>query len=188
TSDNPRHHAPDMGLLYFWELPFLLYGIFKVWKQGGVMRTVLIGWLLIAPIPAAPTTGLPHAVRTLVFLPVFQIFTAIGIVNMRVKKPVVAAYMFFVVFSVLYYLNMYFVHQNPENSEYWQYGYADTVALTEELDKYEFRRIDWSREKRDGSILYVGDLADMPHGNVGNITFLNGKPAIELADQPNGAP
>ena len=237
TSDNPRHHAPDMGLLYFWELPFLLYGIFKVWKQGGVMRTVLIGWLLIAPIPAAPTTGLPHAVRTLVFLPVFQIFTAIGIVNMRVKKPVVAAYMFFVVFSVLYYLNMYFVHQNPENSEYWQYGYADTVALTEELkgkydkvvvstrldqsymfflfytkydpaaylahggtksgsfeevrnsfDKYEFRRIDWSRERRDGSILYVGDLQDMPHGNVGNITFLNGKPAIELADQPGGAP
>ena len=242
TSDNPRHHAPDMGLLYFWELPFLLYGIFKVWKQGGVMRTVLIGWLLIAPIPAAPTTGLPHAVRTLVFLPVFQIITAIGLVHavsgVRYRMNLGAAlYSIFILFNFLYYLNMYFVHQNPENSEYWQYGYKDTVALTEKLkdrydkvvvstrldqsymfflfytkydpaaylahggtksgsfeevrnsfDKYEFRRIDWSRERRDGSILYVGDLQDMPHGNVGNITFLNGKPAIELADQPNGAP
>ncbi len=237
TSDNPRHHAPDMGLLHFWELPFLLYGIYWVSKQRGFMRTILIGWLLIAPIPAAPTTGLPHAVRTLVFLPVFQIFTAIGIVNVRMKKPITVLYMLFVIFGIFYYLNMYFVHQNPENSEYWQYGYKDTVALTEKLkdkyekvvvstrldqsymfflfytkydpatylahggtksgsfeevrnsfDKYEFRRIDWPREKRDGTILYVGDLQDMPHGNVGNITFLNGKPAIELADQPNGAP
>lgn len=238
TSDNPRHHAPDMGLLYLWELPFLLYGIYKVCKDGkGPLRVVILGWLLIAPIPAAPTTGLPHAVRTLVFLPVFQILTAIGVVNIHWRKIFVYLYIVFVIFNIAYYLDMYFVQQNPENSGYWQYGYKQTVAMTEKLkvryekvvvstrldqsymfflfytqydpktylahggtksgsfeevrnsfDKYEFRRIDWSREKRDGTILYVGAPDDMPHGNVGNITFLDGTPAIELADQPNGAP
>jgi prepilin-type processing-associated H-X9-DG protein len=56
------------------------------------------------------------------------------------------------------------------------------------FDKYEFRKIDWPRELRDGTVLYVGDPKDMPHGNVMNYTFLDGKPAIEMADQPNGAP
>ena len=55
------------------------------------------------------------------------------------------------------------------------------------FDKYEFRKIDWAREKRDGTLLYVGDPKDMPHGNVGNISFLDGTPAIEIADRPNGA-
>ncbi len=247
TSDNPRHHAPDMGLMYIWELPFLLYGIYWVGRHmKGPIRIVLFGWFLLAPVPAAPTTGLPHAVRTLNFLPTFQIFTALGIMGIItankhfLKKAAVytiyAVYGSFILFNLLYFRDMYFVQQNLEDSQYWQYGYKDTVALTEKIkskyqkvvvsttldqsymfflfytkydpalylagggtrsgsfeekhngfDAYEFRPIHWSQEKRDGTILYVGDPKDMPHGNVGNIRFLNGKPAIELADAKNGA-
>ena len=64
------------------------------------------------------------------------------------------------------------------------WGFAEE---NNKFDKYEFRTIDWSHEVRDGSILYVGDPKDMPHGNVLNIKFLNGQPAMELADRPNGA-
>lgn len=239
TGDNQRHHAPDMGLLYLWELPFLLYGIYRVLKyMKGPVSTVLVGWLLIAPIAASPTTGLPHAVRTLVFLPVFQIFTAIGIAQcLSRQKRMVFLYGVCILFNIVYFFDMYFVQQNPEVSQYWQYGYRDAVAFTEKVkdkyqkvvvsttleqsymfflfytkydprlylagggtksgsfeeannhfDAYEFRKIDWSREKRDGTILYVGDPKEMPHGNVMNITFLDGKPAIEMADQPSGAP
>lgn len=239
TGDNPRHHAPDMGLLYLWELPFFLYGMYWVWKyMKRPAKILLIGWFLIAAVPAAPTTGLPHAVRTLVFLPTFQIFTALGIAHVLSKrKRVVFLYSVFILFNILYFWDMYFVQQNPENSQYWQYGYKDAVALTEKLknkyqkvvvstkldqsymfflfytkydpvaylnsggthsgsfeenknsfDTYEFRPIDWSAEIRNGTILYVGDPGEMPHGNVANVKFLNGKPAMEIADQPNGAP
>jgi 4-amino-4-deoxy-L-arabinose transferase-like glycosyltransferase len=250
TGDNQRHHAPDMGLLYLWELPFLLYGIYRVLKyMKGPVRAILVGWLLISPIAASPTTGLPHAVRTLVFLPVFQVFTAVGIVDaIRITKEYLSGgkrllwyaaavgIALFAVFNFAYYLDMYFVQQNPEVSEYWQYGYKDAVAFTEKVkakyqkvvvsttleqsyifflfytkydprlylagggtksgsfeegnnhfDKYEFRKIDWPHERLDGTILYVGDPKDMSHGNVMNYTFLNGKPAIEMADKPNGA-
>jgi 4-amino-4-deoxy-L-arabinose transferase-like glycosyltransferase len=244
TGDNPRHHAPDMGLMYLWELPFLLFGMYWAWKYtSGPTRILLFGWFLLAPIPAAPTTGLPHAVRTFNFLPTFQIFTALGILGtfpLFNKKSLLyvagAVYGLFIVGNLLYFHDMYFVQQNPENSQYWQYGYKEAIALTEKLkgkyqkvvvstkldqsymfflfytkydpavylaeggtksgsfeetnngfNKYEFRPIKWSAEKRDGTILYVGDPKDMPYGNVANIKFLNGTTAIEMADQPNGA-
>jgi len=245
TGDNPRHHAPDMGLLYLFELPFLLYGIYFLLKtknkEPGTI--VLFSWLLIAPIAASPTTGLPHAIRTLVFLPVFQIITAVGLLSFfssiggKIKWILICIFSLFAIANITYYLNMYFVHMNPEFSEYWQQGNKEAVMITEKLkskydkvvvstqieqsymfflfytkydpvmylahggtnsgsfeevkntfDTYEFRKINWSQEKRDGSILYVGAPGDMPHGNVANIKFLNGKAAIEIADQPNGAP
>jgi 4-amino-4-deoxy-L-arabinose transferase-like glycosyltransferase len=255
TGDNPRHHAPDTGLLYFWELPFLLYGMFYMLKTRNPASPagrqepgtkLLFGWLLIAPVAAASTTGVPHAVRTLVFLPTFQIFTAVGIVSFftvlyHIRKifryGITFLVLVCVLFNIVYFLDLYFIHTNPEYSEYWQYGYKEAVAYTEanklnyekivvsttldqsymfflfytkydpalylagggtrsgsfeemnnRFDTYEFRKIDWSRERRDGTILYVGDPKDMPRGNVMNYTFLNGKPAIEMADRPNGAP
>ena len=239
TGDNQRHHAPDMGLLYLWEMPFLLYGIYRVLKyRKGPVSTILVGWLLISPFAASVTTGLPHAVRTLVFLPVFQIITAIGIVESKrfLRNAGMAVVILFAVFNFVYYLDMYFVQMNPEVSQYWQYGYKDAVAITEKIkskyqkivvsttleqsymfflfytkydpakylaaggtksgsfdevnnhfEKYEFRKIDWIHERRDGTVLYVGDPKDMPHGNVMNIKFLDGTPAIEIADQQNGA-
>ena len=239
TGDNQRHHAPDMGLLYLWELPFLLYGMFYMLKTRNQEpgTKLLFGWLLIAPIAASPTTGLPHAVRTLVFLPVFQIFSAVGLAHFSARfRFVTLLYGILILFNIFYFRDMYFVQMNPEVSQYWQYGYKNAVAFTQKIkakyqkvvvsttleqsymfflfytkydpglylagggtksgsfeeannhfDAYEFRKIDWPKERRDGSILYVGDPKDMPHGNVMNYTFLDGKPAIEMADQPNGA-
>lgn len=134
TGDNPRHHAPDMGLLYLVELPFLLWGMVEVGKQGGKIANVLFGWLLLAPVAASPTTELPHAIRTLVFLPTFQIFTAVGMLEtisrMKLQKSkvfLIASLLSLITINVLYYLHMYFVHMNREVSESWQYGYKQAV-------------------------------------------------------------
>jgi len=133
TGDNPRHHAPDMGLLYLVELPFLLWGMIVIGRQGGRVARVLFGWLLLAPVAASPTTELPHAIRTLVFLPVFQVFTAVGLINFYNSYNDYKRYMvrFFVIalftLNLVYYLHMYFVHMNLEVSEYWQFGYKQAV-------------------------------------------------------------
>jgi len=152
TGDNPRHHAPDMGLLYPWELPFLLFGILMLLRSKTHDRTtiLLVGWMLVAPIAAAPTTGLPHAIRTLVFLPTFQIFTAFGIIELiqQVKQMskntrlIGYSSLFFIslfaIFNFAYYLVQYFVVMNREYSEYWQYGYKEAVAYTESVkNSYE---------------------------------------------------
>ena len=155
NGDLPRHHAPDMGLLYLWELPFLLYGMFYLLKTNNQQPVTLLlfGWLLIAPIAAAPTTGLPHAIRTLVFLPVFQIFTAVGIMACvssikyqvsSIKKSIYYFFAFglfvFALFNIVYYLHMYFVHMDREYSDYWQYGYKQAVEYAE-AHKGQYKKI-----------------------------------------------
>lgn len=136
TGDNNRHHAPDMGLLYLADLPFLLAGMYFLIRKGGGMAGLLFFWFLIAPVAAAPTNQLPHAVRTMVFLPTFQIFTAIGILEalalIKARKPVLvkpllAGLIFFYALNVSYYLYSYFVRTNLEYSQYWEYGYQQAV-------------------------------------------------------------
>lgn len=148
TGDNARHHAPDMGMLYLWELPFLLWGMFRVAKAGGSLAWILWGWLFVAPVAAAPTTELPHGIRTLVFLPTFQIFTAFGIERaIRIfvlgkKNPVYlltfAVVSLFILGNITYYSHMYFGHTNHEYSKYWQYGYREAVEYAAAVrDRYK---------------------------------------------------
>lgn len=148
TGDNPRHHAPDMGLLYLAEFPFLMWGFVTVWKWRNNASRVLFSWVFIAPIAASPTTELPHAIRALVFLPVFQIFTAVGVLQFvsNLKQYILkndsnikgisviflaTCYFLLATFNITYYLHMYFGHMNNEVSESWQYGYKEAVVYTQ---------------------------------------------------------
>lgn len=142
TGDIARHHAPNMGLLYLFEFPFLLLGLYLLVFGNFDRKTKLLVllWFLIAPIPASITTGVPHAVRTLNFLPTFQIITALGIVSAfmyinKYKKTKWAFYIFasiVFIFNFSYYLNQYFVQLNYFDAFDWQYGYKEAV---EEVNK-----------------------------------------------------
>ncbi len=146
--DIARHHAPNMGLLYLFEIPFILFGIYLLMFSDFNRETKLLifGWLLLAPVPASITTGVPHAVRTLNFLPTWQILTAIGIVYsfvylQRFKKAKYIGFLIFsfvFIFNFAYFLNQYFVQQNYYHSADWQYGYKQAVDEVLRLqDKYD---------------------------------------------------
>ena len=161
SGDENRHHAPEMGLLYLWELPFLFIGIYSLifGKWNTKLKLLTFGLFLLAPMPAAVTTGVPHSVRTLNFLPTFQIFTAVGlitfvmfiskikylasrrsgqIVNIRIKYLIFTMYILFLIFNILYYLNQYFVQQNYFYSQAWQYGYKEAVSEIRKIEgKYK---------------------------------------------------
>ncbi len=148
--DIERHHAPGMGLLYLFELPLLFIGLYmllfsKEYERKG--KFVIFLWFLLAPIPASITTDVPHAVRTLNFLPTFQVFIAIGALTLffflKKQRKIVgysmgALFMCFALFNFLYYLNQYFVQQNYFNSKNWQYGYEDIIShVATEQNKHE---------------------------------------------------
>jgi len=144
TGDNDRHHAPDNALMYLWEMPFLLWGIYLVWRGGGKIGILFLSWLFIAPIAASPTNETPHAIRTLVFLPVLQMLTAIGVSEgiAHIKSYVsdVSRYIrligfgvlggicVFAVANIIFYFHMYYGHLNHEYAKFWQYGYQRAVA------------------------------------------------------------
>ncbi len=139
TGDNDRHHAPSTGLLYLWELPFLLWGMYVVARKGGRFSQFIFGWFLLAPVPASPTSEVPHAIRTLVFLPTFQIFVAFGIYEfwqrLMVKRNILRPLLVLgigtlILFNIFQYLDLYFNHLNLEFSRFWQYGYKQAVDYT----------------------------------------------------------
>lgn len=145
--DISRHHAPNMGLLYLWELPFLLIGIYTLifgLEKDNVSKKAkicILAWFLMAPIPASITSGVPHAVRTLNFLPMFQVFIAFGIIasasaiaKLRIKYILVIFYSLFIIFNFLYYISQYFVQQNYFVSADWQYGYKEAISEVKKID------------------------------------------------------
>lgn len=145
--DIARHHAPGMGLLYLFELPLILIGIYKLifdnFRKSA--KYLIFAWFLIAAIPASVTFDVPHAVRTLNFLPIFQIFSALGFIAFVVYFQKYLRYRFFIffafgivmVFNFSYYINQYFVQLNYYDSSEWQYGYQQVVAeVSGNLDKY----------------------------------------------------
>ena len=154
TGDISRHHAPNMGLLYLFELPLILLGIyFLIFGEfDRKIKLIIFAWFLAAPIPASITTGVPHAVRTLNFLPTWQIFAALGLISaiglassikyqvlsIKIWKLFAICYLLFAIFNFSYYLNQYFVQQNYYNSQDWQYGYQQAVDQVKLLkDKYK---------------------------------------------------
>ncbi len=154
--DIARHHAPNMGLLYFFELPLLFIGIYSLLfgKFGKKTKFLIFSWFLLAPVSASITSGVPHAVRTLNFLPTFQIFTALGVVSAisfisnlsttpalrwaskyQIKYAVFSLFFLFFIFNFIYYLNQYFVQQNYFNAKEWQYGYAKILDNFNSISK-----------------------------------------------------
>lgn len=154
TGDIERHHAPFMGLLYLFELPFLFIGIYQLLfgdfpKKG---KLTIFAIFLIAPIPASITSGVPHAVRTINFLPTFQVFVSLGILTTalfisKIKYKVLSINLGYLIFSFgilffivnfLYFLNQYFVQQNYYFSQSWQYGYREAVDYIKPImDNYD---------------------------------------------------
>lgn len=242
AGDEARHHAPDIGLLYLWEIPFLLAGVFFLLSQKGWQRTFIFWWFFIAPVAAAPTSGIPHAVRTITFLPTFQIFTALGMIfifkhigktKLLFFKFLIPIFTFsFFIFNFIYFIHIYFVHMPIEYSKSWQYGRRqavdyvkqyggnyDKIVVSSKLeqphmfflfylkydpkkylaeggtasggfaewrnkfDKYEFRDINWEKEKSDPKILYIGRPEDIKGGILQTIYYLNGEEAIRIAQK-----
>lgn len=248
TGDYPRHHAPDSGLLYLWTIPFLCIGLIVIFGEFKILQRYLYGWLLISPLASAFTYEAPHAVRTLVFLPAFEIIVSVGIWKSlsyirfqlqtnsdMVRKvmiiSIVISLSLFSIFEIVRYFDLYFVHMNAEYSEYWQSGYEEAVGYVKTngnkyskvivssnleqpyifflfylqydpekylseggtfakgedgvlhaFDKYQFRPIDWAKEKRDGKTLFIVT----PRESIGNpkkvIHYLDGTPSIAILE------
>ena len=73
---------PGRGLINPLNYLLLIVGIvFVVWSKqiNHRIKFLLLGLMLIAPIPSSLTREAPHVLRSITFLPVPMIFSAIGV-------------------------------------------------------------------------------------------------------------
>jgi len=163
TGDNDRHHAPSTGLLYIWELSFMLLGIISIFFSSKKARQVFFLWFLLAPIPAAFTSEVPHAVRTLIWLPSLQIAVALGIetayvflrrFSMVKQVVVITFFLAVVIFSFIQYYQLYFTHMNLESSRFWQFGYEHAVNFVEQ-NKSKYKNVYVSNQLEQPYIFFL---------------------------------
>mgnify|MGYP001610204663 FL=1 len=142
TSGDPngRHSPRGMGLLYLWEIPFLLTGLYVVFKYFSFpVKITMLTWLLVAPLPAALSVPAPHALRSLNILPIPQILTAIGVFYIfftftkSIRKLYVVTLILLIVLFFVRYVNLYNFSNTKNNVVDWADGYK-------QLTKYIFAK------------------------------------------------
>lgn len=145
---NPKFSIQDVGQLYLWDLPFfILGGLFLFRKKEGYWWIIPI-WLLIGIIPAATARETPHALRTEIVLPTFQIIVGYGIVttflsinkkfkNHSLKRALLFGIAGLLAVNVGYFQYEYYKHYAYRFSSDWQYGYKEVIEFVSQQKGYE---------------------------------------------------
>lgn len=224
-SDGSVLNFPTQGLLYIWQLPLILLGIFYLIKNFIKPSKLIFAWLLIAPIPASLTQDYMHAGRAEAIFPILTIISAVGlsffldlIKNTKYKLWAVYSVTVVVALSLILRIDNYLFHtfnkphgglvqgyqeiikyiQENQNkvdriiftksnsepqafiafytkwdpndfqkqSENWKgfeekgFRYLDMTDYN--LGKYEFKKVDISRDRNEPNALIVGTEKEIP--------------------------
>lgn len=138
--------APNMGLLYIWELPFILLGMVVVFKSHELdkkSKILIFLWFFLGPLPAAVATQTPHAMRSYNILPTWQIFTAFGLTYLFYKLKsfkIVSIILFSLIllYSLSVFYKNYFIVFPQKESQPYQYAMGNALAfLNENRNRYQ---------------------------------------------------
>lgn len=134
-----RHQIPEFGLLFRWQLPFLLIGLYSLLRSNNnILKLLVISLIIIAPIPASLAVPSPHSLRSLLMVFPMTILVAVGLVYFfdnlkRFKIYLVPVLMIVSIFEFIFYSHYYYVHYPQVNPKDWGAGYKEIVVNTERL-------------------------------------------------------
>lgn len=141
------HKIPGIGLLYIWEFPLILLGIYVFirFDFDKKNKALIFLWFLISPLAASIATDTPHALRTLVFIPTWQIFSSLGFVyllslfkNSKNKNIFIGmcSFILFLTISSLY--RQYFYVFPKTQSDSFQYALSKVIPYAvKNKDQYK---------------------------------------------------
>ena len=134
-----RHQIPEFGLLFKWQLPLLLIGLFALLKsKKNILKILVVSLLLIAPLPASLAVPSPHSLRSLLMVAPLMILVSLGIVyffdNLKKFKLYLASLILIIaVFEFNFYSHYYYVHYPQINQKDWGAGYKEIAINTDRL-------------------------------------------------------
>lgn len=137
---NPKFSIQDVGQMYLVEAPFLVFGVLWMFANAPGVAWLLVFWIVAAIAPAAVARETPHALRIENSLPVWQIFTAVGIWEALARRKKLWSILFVLAFvaNFSYFTHNYFTHYSREFSGEWQYGYKQAIGKISALpDTYD---------------------------------------------------
>ena len=144
-----QHHVQNIGQLYLFQAPFLIIGMVALFMLKQKFKGLLISWLFLAYIPVAATgDSIPHALRTLIAAPFYQLATAFGIYQVYLwlkgkefiwqRLAIILAVLILFILQFSGYLNNYYKVYPLRYSRDWQYGYKQVVDfIGKHKDEYD---------------------------------------------------
>jgi len=132
-----QQHVQGIGELYAVQAPFILLGLYFIFKKKTPWRWLIVSWLLLAFIPVAVTVdSTPNALRTILAVIPYEMLTAIGFweifktIGKRkfMKAILISVTVFLLLIQVRSYLNNYYNVYPKLYSRDWQYGYGEAVG------------------------------------------------------------
>lgn len=157
-----RYRIPNNGLLYIFELPLLLLGVWKMVKIWPKQAVLLSGWIAIAPIGSALTfDDIPNLQRTLLVFPALSIITAFGLVEFlqfiyarKLKSFFLTVSVIILFYCVSYYLHQYYIHSPVYKPWFRNDGYKTLVAKISSLSP-KYKKIAVTSRETDPTIFFL---------------------------------
>ena len=143
-----QHHVQGVGEMYLFQFPLVLLGLWFMYKKKTNYRHIVLAWILLGIIPVSVTNdSIPHALRTLIVAPAYQIISGYGVYQLfiylkkRSEKIKMSAYILAIAIVLisfsLYIYNYYFIYP-VKYSKDWQYGNKQVVEyINSNQNKYD---------------------------------------------------
>lgn len=137
-----------VGVLYLFEIPWLILGIIALIKKRVINKNLIIGWILIGLIPASLTNNEQHPGRTFFILPMLLLISAIGAIeffrlirtrlNHNLRNIIYAIFIVVIVWNLGQTLLTYIVHFPRQRGEDFMEGTKETVEYAlKNKNKYQ---------------------------------------------------
>lgn len=137
-----------LGILYLFELPFLIWGVIDFIKRDIPYKSILVIWLLTGLVPDSITNNEQHAGRLLHIAPVVILFTTLGAIrfyswikglsNQFYKVLVSGVFLSFVFLNLIHAFLVYDVHFPYQKSESFDEGWREAIlSVIDYQDKYD---------------------------------------------------
>ena len=128
--------VPGKGLIYPTEALLIAIGLLWIIKKRSKETTLILAWILLAPVAASLTRESQHALRSIVMMPVPQILSGVGLIVawgwIRKKKLKSLALIIYIICLLYYaesYIGTYIGTYKTTYSWSWQYGYKEAVQF-----------------------------------------------------------
>lgn len=142
-----QHHIQGIGELYWIQLPFILVGLYFLFRKKEKWRFFIIAWLLLVFIPVSVTVdSIPNALRTILAAIPYSLITAYGfwkLIDLSKGKKFLTFLISLVSIALLtiqfvnFQNNIYNVYPKIYSRD-WQYGYKQIVEYVKDhYDEYD---------------------------------------------------
>lgn len=126
---NPRHSVVYQGYFYYSLLPLLIIGIVYLVKNRLPYSGFLLWWIIVAIIPSALSRDIVSGVRSLPLVIPLLVICAIGMSKLATNKLLHIVWWPIFIFFVIYFFDLYWIHNPKFTSNYWLTPYQKVVNL-----------------------------------------------------------